>query len=262
MRRLKRAMNGECQPDEKTVAVGSAVHAMVSGEFEDRCALMPAFETHAENLTTTGKPSKAKTTTYYKDSVTAFKNDNASKVILSEVQLNTARKAHDRLLSNQTAVEMIQQSELEVTVIGEIEGVLCKTRLDGLVRSGPPRAWDLKTTNDIDPIKLYKSFKSKSYFFQFAFHSLILQNAGDDWVQLQAYDVIALETQDDYDVGVIHILPWDIIDSWEKKVAEVVHNYGLCRRADRWPGLYPLETDVIRVPNWDMTPAETGGVEV
>lgn len=52
MKRLKRAIDGEmAPPNPKTVAVGNAVHAFLSGEFNERFIEMPPFETDDENLT-------------------------------------------------------------------------------------------------------------------------------------------------------------------------------------------------------------------
>ena len=78
MKRLKRAADGELAPSETTVAVGQAVHCMISNE-ADRLAVMPAFEQDAENKTKTGQPSKSKSTDYYKEQKAKWEAGNQSK---------------------------------------------------------------------------------------------------------------------------------------------------------------------------------------
>ena len=301
MKRLKRALEGECEPDPKNTIVGNIVHAIIGGEFDERIAVMPSFELDDENLTSgtaiirerpktmfkkdgsytvvgnrwngllkvynlpedhnepieIGRSNRKKTTSkgtdYYQKKKEEFEKANADKEIATKDELSTAQKTVKAIRYNLEATEFIKSAAREVSVIGEIEGVVCKTRIDLLdFRVGEGlRAGDIKTTNDIEPDAFYRTCKRLKYFFQFAMHELLLANCGEDSVQIQDYDVIAAETQDDFDVGVINILPLHILDSWEDKVRSVVESYRLANVSGNWPGLYPTSSP-IRVPNWDM----------
>lgn len=299
--RLKRAMDGECKPSEKTVAVGQTVHCMVSDEFEKRIAVMPSFETDPENLTkgTEKKPPKtmhkkdgslsvagekwqelcrkhnlpithdgpifdnrehttSKNTEYYETKVAEFTEANQGKTIINDVQMNVALKCYKQIRRNKAATELFQKSTMEVCVIAEIDGLMTKTRMDGIIPI-EHRGWDLKTMPDIEPRTLYRHARSMGYFFQFAFHSLALENAGNQAFSLQHYDIIAAEVQDDFDVGVVEINnnSWDLIDQWREKVLRTIDMYKHGLAQNHWPGLYPLDTDVISIPEWDMAATAT-----
>lgn len=130
MKRLKRAMDGECRPSEKTTAVGNAVHTLLAGEFDERFAVMPAFENDPDNLTGTGKKSTSTSTKYYKESKANWLIENEGKLNLTEVQLNVAKKVVRSIRAKRDCNEIIERATSEVTVIAEINGLLCKTRID------------------------------------------------------------------------------------------------------------------------------------
>ena len=247
MKRMKRAMNGELGLSRETVAIGQAVHCMVAGEV-DRLAVMPKFELMPENVTATGKPSKQKTTTFYKESKAVWEKENQDKDIIKDREMETARHVVHLLTKNRSAVKLIDSSQLEVTVIGTIEGVLCKTRMDGLnieEKSG----WDLKTTDNIEPQVFYRMAKRLGYFFQFGMQKLLLESVG---MSLQKYEIIAAEVDGDFDNGVL-LVPFQLIDDWSEKVVSVVQQYRVAQADDQWPGLYPAEIGVVDVPEYDMT---------
>ena len=250
MKRLRRALDGECQPSEKVTTVGNAVHCMVADEFDERFAVMPSFESWPQNVTASGKPSTSKSTAFYKASAADWIENNA-RTVITDVQKNVAAKAVREIYNNRHALELIANSRQEATVIADIDGVLCKTRIDFL-QPDARHAADLKTTSDIAPSAIYRKCKQMDYFFQFAFHSIALANAGADWLQIQSYDVLAVETQDDYDVGVIQLIPFSVVQSWEDKVYDVVGQYKRALKSGEWPGLYPNK-DIIQVPDWDMS---------
>ena len=147
MKRLKRAMDGEVKPSSKTVAVGNAVHCFLAGEFEERNAVMPAFELDPENVTATGKKSTSKTTAYYKESKLAWEEENKGKTFLTEVEVAVANKTVRNILYKPECRKVVSETRSEVTVIAEIGGGMCKTRLDHFSPEERMIA-DTKTTND------------------------------------------------------------------------------------------------------------------
>ena len=192
MLRLKRAIDGECDPSADVVAVGNAVHCMIAGELEDRYAVMPAFEKDAENTTAAGKPSSSKATTYYKEASAAWLDTN-DKDVLTEVQMATAAKIANQI--RRRCGKVIDGSQQEVVVVGEIEGVLCKTRLDGL-KPDQELVWDIKTTSDISDNAFYRQYKSMQYGFVGAMHQELLRQNG---IVIREYIYLAAENGGDYD---------------------------------------------------------------
>lgn len=257
MKHLKRAIDGEIPPPKpETVAVGQAVHCMIAGE-ENRLAVMPQFELDAENVTATGKPSKTKTTSYYKSKKEAWEAENADVQVLSDVQMNTARKIVREIENNVAARQLIGESKHEITAVAEIEGVLCKTRLDGAVAASK-RVWDLKVTSDIEPRTLYHQSKRMGYYFQFAFHCLVCMNAGKNRFAVDRYDMIAAENGGDYDVAVVEV-PFQLLDDWMVRVKSKIRQYRESKESNFWPGLYESGQGMLDVPDYDM--AENGVFE-
>lgn len=246
MRHLKRGIDGELKPNEKTVAIGQCVHCMVANEM-DRIAVMPQFELDEANVTATGKRSKSKATSYYKDESEKWRSENQHKQVLTDKQFADAKHALAQLRANQHAARLLDRSALEVSVIGEIEGVLCKTRMDGLWLK-ERRGWDLKTCPDVSPVQLYRHAKKMGYFFQFEFQRLCLQSLGHE---LERYDILALEVAGDFDCGVIEV-PLALLDVWADKVRSVMIDYREAKRTNKWTGIYPTGCGELQVPNWDM----------
>lgn len=249
MRHLKRALDGEIPPPSPdAVAVGQAVHCIIAGE-EDRLAVMPDWHLDPLNVTGTGKPSESKSTKFYKESKEAWLVENGQRSILSEVQLATAKKIVRLLRENQAANQLFESSKHELTVIADIDGVRCKTRIDGADPSSL-RVWDIKTTGDIEPRALYRQSKKMGYFFQFAFHLMACAAAGKNRFVIDRYDIIAAEVGGDYDCGVVEV-PMQLLDDWTAKVKRVLREYKQAKESGVWPGLYDGE-GVLEVPDYDM----------
>lgn len=242
MLRLKRAIDGDCQPDPKNVIVGNAVHAMISAEYEDRYQVMPPFEFDQANLTATGKPSNAKTTNYYKEAAEQWRIEmlKAGREEISEGAAATAAKVANRIRKH--CGSMIDSSEQEVAVFGEIEGIPMKTRLDGLWGK---TVWDIKTTSNVDDFLFYRTFKSLGYGFSAAVHCELLRQNG---LHVDQYLIIAAESQDDYDVRILTV-PMELIDVELSQVRKVATQYRIAVETDYWPG---LGDGALVVPNWDM----------
>ena len=248
MKRLRRAIDGECKPSAKTTAVGNAVHCMLAGEFEDRNAVMPAFELDAENQTATGKKSTAKTTAYYKESKLAWEQENEGKTFLTEVEVAVARKVVRNILGKPECQKVVAETHSEVTIIAQLGGVMCKTRLDHLSPSERMIA-DTKTTSDVQPQAFYRLAKRLGYFFSAGFHCLAVSEAPGGF-EPQLYKFVAAEISDDYDVGLVNV-PFALIDQYKSRVLSTLEKYRLSLSSDDWPGLYPMEGQLC-VPEYDM----------
>ena len=244
MLRLKRAIDGECKPDPRNVAVGNATHCILAGELEERYAVMPAFENHTDNCTATGKPSTSKATSYYKESAELWHLEHEGKEILTEVQLHTASKVANLII--QRAGELITPSKKEVVVTGSISGVEMKTRLDCLLLFGNnATVLDVKTTNDVSDALFFRTFDRLGYGFSAAVHvELLRQND----IEVTEYLIVAAEAQDDYDVRIIDV-PLQLMENVITKVKEIAAQYKVASESDFWPGLPDAP---LSVSNWAM----------
>lgn len=297
MKRLKRVLDGnaeDLEPSEKTTAVGRAVHAMVAGQYQELCAEMPAYQTHAENVATAKKrPSKiyrvhsntptvagqkwldelavrglpadhagdimeqsdSKSTSYYQDSAKQFREDHAGKTVLTEIEAATAKKVMRHINGHADAKEAISGSQHEVTIIAQIEGIPCKTRMDGL-KPAEAAGWDLKIdSQSVDGSAFYRKAKRMGYLFQFGFHLEILRECPDGF-ELQKYDCIAAEDFGDYDVACYGILPnGDLLDNWGQRVRQLLADLKQAQGQDYWPGVAPHAIP-LPVPSYDMMAAD------
>lgn len=257
MKRLKRALDGECQPNKDTVAVGNATHCLLAGELEDRYAVMPAFEKDEGNVTKTGKPgplgkpgrpgrpSTSKGTNYYKSCVEEWEIGN-TKEVLNEAQVATASKIAN--LVRKKFGSLIDSSRQEVVLTGVIQGVPVKTRLDGLVIEDG-LIWDLKTTGDIADAPFYRTVKKLDYLFSACIHWMLLLQNG---IVLKRYSYLAAEVGGDYDVREIDV-PLLAIECKDQSVLRVISDYKHAMKTNVWPG---IPDGPLMIPNWDMEEEE------
>ena len=209
---------------------------------------------HHGEIRTGQKSTESKNTDFYKTSFAQFTEASGGKTILSEVEMNVAKKVIGCVFENPKAAEIIRRSEQELTVIAEIEGVMCKTRIDGAIAKDR-HVWDLKTTDDISGRAFYRQCKNIGHLFQFGFHQLACANAGKNAFAIEKYDAIAAEVSGDYDTGVI-LIPPQLLDDWAEKVSRVLIDYRLAKSTGSWLGLYPAGVGLLDVPDYDM--AENG----
>lgn len=282
MKRIRRAKNGELAPSVKTTAVGQYVHCAISGEM-DRIAVMPRFELDEQNVVNVkqkpktylkadgsvsaagkrwdelckkhghpagydgkiGQKSTSKNTEFYQSAKEAWEREQAGKDIVTELDMQTARKVLAEISANKVARDLIDKAQQEVVVIGEIAGVMCKTRVDGYV-DGERTGWDLKTTDDIEPHKFYRHAKKMGYFFQFALQQLLFRSIG---LEMQEYFIIGAEVQGDFDTALIPV-PDQLIIDWETKVIRVVEQYRIAEKQNVWDGLFPSGHGYLEVPEY------------
>ena len=223
-------------------------------KWQDLCSEHGLPVDHCGEIRTGQKPTESKVTDFYKTSVSNFVEQNEGKTLLTEIEMNVAKKVIGCIYENSKAAEIIRRSEHELTVIAEIEGVMCKTRIDGAIAKDR-NVWDLKTTDDISGRTFYRQCKKLGHLFQFGFHQLACANAGKNAFAIERYDAIAAEVSGDYDTGVI-LIPPQLLDDWAEKVSRVLNDYKLAKSTDIWPGLYPAGIGLLDVPDYDM--AENG----
>lgn len=232
---------------------GTGLHALLlePDEFESRFCVMPDF--HKDELNTTGKGerSDSKATKYYKEQVASFHRENSGKQIVTREQYDRMLFAIESIRSKPAVMELVESSQKEVTIYGEIDGVACKGRVDLL---SPVVLADLKTTADVSPRAFGRTFANLHYGFKMAmYRELVRQNAGDREVK-----VIAQETAGDFDT-VLYTVDSIILDNAMGRVRSVIADMKAARESGEWHGVdRGMSECVLLVPNWAMTDEESG----
>lgn len=259
MRRLNRAISEGFPEATDAMRLGTGIHALLlePDEFEERFCVIPAFQFDIENVTAKGEPSQSKITGYYKAKEAEFIAKNACKNFLDRSQYDTALHCIEALNSRSHFVELVAASNKEVTVIGEIEGVPCKGRLDLL---SPSTICDLKTTYDVSQFD--RTFNQLEYAFKLSiYRELVRQNT----VGIRDVKVIAQETKDDFD-NAMFIVPSELLDLTFSRVLLVVNQYKQSIDRNEWLGWDRGELELpIELPYWarkKLEDVDWTGVEV
>ena len=256
MLRMKRVIDGEWKLESDAAKIGTAIHCLVlePDDFDKRYCELPAFELSEENKTDkTNKRSTAKTTKFYKSAVNEFMQQREHMTILNSGQMGVVQKAA-RSAKNKPSLQNLlshPNTKTEVTLLGEIEGVECKARLD-LVNVKLGRLVDLKTCSDASENGFGRDFAKFRYGFQLAFYrELYQQNFGD----VPDVNVIAVETSEDYDCA-NHAVPECILDTGLMQVRKTMERYKRAKQTNVWPGVDAGKTVLdLYVPQWSMEDA-------
>jgi len=229
---------------------GSQYHCLIlePGEFTRTHAVMPNFAIHADNIDAKGLPSTSANTSWARETRTLFADECEvnGREIITEQNYEKAQAMIAGIQRNKLATELIETSEKEVTLLGEIDGVEFKGRVD-LLRTdalsdikGTPNASDRPFGGSM--AKLNTAFKMSIY------RELIRQqkNNAPDHVYL-----IAVESGGDFDTCVYEI-PDIVLDNGFSKVRRTLEQFKIARDTDTWPGLQADEAVQLHVPNWSM----------
>jgi len=220
------------QKDTKALVVGHAGHTAV---------LEPHLFHHnyavfGEGLTKTTKEGKAEWE----------RLEATGKSILRYSEARDAHQIAAAVKANETARRLLV-GRPELTVITELQGILCKARFDNLYNSEDDHDWfmsifgddaepgnyiiDLKTTEDASP-KFEKSITNYSYDMQDAFYTDV-GNAAD--LNIKGFIFVAVESTNPYEVGVYMLSPeWRQIG--REKYQYALDTYAECCFSEEWPG--------------------------
>lgn len=248
MRRLKRYIDkgGE---EETTLCkeLGVATHALLlePEEFERRYVVMPDYHLLPENVTAKGVQTDSKNSTFYRDRVKEFCAANATKQIIAREQFDKCLYAIECIRAHHSAPELLN-AKPEQTLIGEIEGVPFKGRIDLL-----GKGWfaDLKTTYNASPYAFGRTAANMNYDFKMTiYRELIRQEQG----VMPVAKILVQEIPNDYDTCVVN-LPAIVLDNAFEHVLKVIREYKECLASGKWPGVDKGadELDIVW-PNWRM----------
>lgn len=255
MLRMKRVIDGEWKLESDAAKIGTAIHVLVlePEHFDERYCELPAFELSEDNKTDKGRPSKSKATSFYKSAVNEFLMQRPGIEILNAGQMGVVQKA-GRIASQHPVMRQLLDefdTQTEVTLLGEIEGVKCKARLDS-VNLRLNQLLDLKTCTDASQRGFGRQFANLHYGFQLAFYRELYRQNFDREPDV---NILAVETSGDYD-RVNYPIPECALDVGFSQVRETMRRYKQAKQTNSWPGLDGGKDAVqLYIPQWAMEDA-------
>lgn len=248
MRRLKRYIDkGGEEEVTACMSMGIAKHVLLlePNQFEERYVVMPSFQHDPDNKTKDGKPSKEKTTSYYKDKVTAFAAANPGKEIIERYQYDKCLYAIECLRAHHFAPKLLEDIETEVTLEGEIFGIPAKGRLD-VVSVALNHLTDLKNSRTAHLRRFERIACDLAYDFKLAWYrELWRQNYNTD------PDVFVIVQEDDGDFDTcVRTIDAAELDIALEKIEEVCSKYKQCLKTGKWHGVDEGSPSVPLIFNW------------
>lgn len=135
----------------------------------------------------------------------------------------------------------------EVTAVAEVEGVICRARIDNLFADARGRiAYDLKTCLDASPEACIRAIVNHGYDIQAAHYLDVL--AGATGRELPPFRFIFQEKSAPFAVCVVELAPADL-GMASRKIARAREMWRLCLERDEWPG-YPPGIHQVSLPEW------------
>lgn len=251
MRALKQAMT-KGFVETRAMEFGSQYHALLlePEEFELTHCVMPDFANDPRNVTKTGIQSTSAATEFCKKATAQFlaAAEHEGKAVITRKNYDLALAMIESIHCDERAVELLDNSEREVTLTGEIEGVPCKGRLDLLdIENGV--IGDLKGCKSAAPYRFGKDAANLRYDFKMAFYrELVRQN----YAGFFSVEMIAVETGGELDCCVQEMHEPILEQGWDD-VVRVLREYRDSKATDVWPGVNRGRKTVPMVwPNWAM----------
>lgn len=256
MRRLKRSLDGKYPEPTDALRTGSGVHMLLlePHAFEAQFCVVPDFHLDPNNLrkaknkteTDDERRTDSKATAYYQAMMRDFARANVGKTFLSRKEYDDALYALESLRSRPKVCAYLQDARCEQTLIGEIDGVPIKGRLD-VVR--PYFIVDLKSSRDVSPRWFGRDFAKFHYGPKLAIYQELARQNGMGDCEVK---VIAQELAGDFDT-VIYNVPQAVLDAGLDKIRKVIADFQECMRTNVWPGVDRGKDELeLYVPNWAM----------
>ena len=176
----------------------------------------------------------------------AFLNANASKIILTEDEWHRAHDIAAVVRSDELAMRYLSSGEPEVTFQWDLDGRLCKGRVDWLTHiDGAPTIVGLKTARDCRHFAFGAQAAKLGYHLQFSWYHDGYERIREHKPKLVE---IVVESAAPHAVAVYRI-PDDIIEQGRDEYTRLLEQLAICERANDWPGPQPVE-DYLTLPSW------------
>lgn len=231
--------------------LGTGIHALTlePDEFANRFVVMPDFHLEPGNVTGKGVQSESKATKYYKEKVAQFGRDNAGKSVLPNSEYQKALAATAAVHAHHSAAPLVRSHAKEQTVLGEIEGVPFRGRVDLLGEY----LIDLKTTANCNDRAFGRVCGNLNYPFKLAIYRELVRQATGKTLEVK---VIAQEVAGVFDT-VVYDYDGITLDNAMEDVLDVVKRYKACLTSDVWPGFDRGKDSLpIYIHNWSMPDEE------
>jgi hypothetical protein len=242
-------------PHETTEAltIGDALHAMALEpvRFKQEYIVAPMCMAHKKN----GEPCSHSATGCYGGTAwlcgvhkpKGAPPDASKATVLTETQMKRVRGMCNAMTCSQAAWGTIKLSResgnlVEASVLGEINGALCRCRPDLLVAG--KILVDIKSTGK-PAVEFESAIFNFGYHRQFAHYAAVLASAG---VVIEDTVLIVVESDPPHGVRTL-VLSKEAIDAGAHENLPLYSQYAECIRTDNWPG-YPDEAEMIGLPEW------------
>ena len=236
----------EDEADTPALVVGRAVHTAVlePGEFVGQ---------YVANIPGDGR------TKAVKEARAELKADNPNAEILSAADFRTCESVRDAVWDHPTAKELLSGKGFnEVVMVAELQGVLCKARLDRLTEfEGYSCIVDLKTTEDASPGKMAKSMANYGYSTQSSFYLDVTAAVSD---VPRKFIHICVEKTAPFAVAVYQ-LDELALEQGRNDYQRYLAEYKQAKESGLWPG-YPSGVQPMELPSWAIKAGEWMEVEV
>lgn len=146
--------------------------------------------------------------------------------------------------AHNTANNIIQKCDKEQVVVGELEGVECKGKLD-LICVPCGILADVKTTAKGASLEEFiYEMKDRRYWVQMAFYTLLAEQM---YNRKFSFKFIVVEKSAPYGVAVVTISD-ALMEASKKKVSLALINMKMCLEHDQWAGIqdYTIDTLVLK----------------
>jgi hypothetical protein len=236
---------GENAEQSDSMALGSLFHCMTLEPEELSARYIKAEK--FDRRTTAGKIAAEK-----------FAADNKDKIIVDPDDWEKADIMADSARSHSKAGKLLDAAALtEGVVLFEIDGVLCKAKIDLFAHGF---VIDLKSTKDASPESFQRDFVKYGYHVQGAFYRRAARAAGLD---CRGFAIIATENAAPF-CSAVYELSENALRLGDQLINKLLPVWQECRQTDQYPG-YPEIITTLDLPAWELKnlddkPAMAGGI--
>jgi hypothetical protein len=176
----------------------------------------------------------------------AFKGANATKAIITEDEYVDVLAIQAAVRGDPVAAPYLESGEPEVVLQAEMNGRLCRGRVDWLTaQSGSPVIVGLKTARDCRAFQFGSQAARLGYHLQFSFYCDLYQTIKG--IQPKMIEIV-VEVEAPHAV-VVYLVPDDVLVQGRSEYQELMTRLAECEVRDKWPG--PAEVEqILTLPSW------------
>ena len=189
-------LNGVAPKESDSMRLGTAIHARISEPdiYHDEIVEMPDFKL---------------TTKAGREERDAFVQENNTKTVIRNGEAQICEAIYQNYLHHPLAPRLVQNSKIEYSHYGEIQGIPIRTRPDGYNLNNRV-IWDIKSCQDNAPKAFRRDIFTYKYHVQVAFNCEALKAITGLNFDPKDFRFIAVETNYPYSCEV-YALPDDLI---------------------------------------------------